>query len=391
MRPVGGLIIGYTGDKHGRKTALTKSLFLMAVPTTLMGCLPTYESVGAISIVLLVLCRLLPGVSVGGQLPASLVYTVEKRHASQWGFYGSLPMCAANAGTLLGNLCGALLRSLLSEEQLISWGWRIPFFSGILIAFVACYLQVNGTETHTNAGVYDRQDSVIKSPITKACMPQNRMALLATSFTPMLWAAGFYITFVWMAIYMETLVDPPVKGAFWINAMALLLGMTFMLPLAGHLSDTWVRLQCMTVSAVLLAILGPLMVLLIGKGNSFLAFVAQWILGVLLSFFGGPLCAWLVENFSPEVRLTSASLGYDIAHATVGGFSPALATLMYDDVGMAGPGLLYPIFAALSLMGLYIMYCAGGNHLDQTSADLELEQQASDGGDAAEKNLPQVV
>lgn len=99
MRPIGGMIIGYIGDVHGRKTALTRSLFLMAIPTTLMGCLPTYDQAGSLAIVLLVFCRLLQGLSVGGQLPASLVYTLEKRHRSEWGFYGSFPMvCSVMIG-----------------------------------------------------------------------------------------------------------------------------------------------------------------------------------------------------------------------------------------------------------------------------------------------------
>jgi MFS transporter, MHS family, proline/betaine transporter len=122
MRPFGGLMIGYIGDKHGRKAALTQSLFMMALSTTLMGCLPTYQQVGVFSTILLCLCRLIQGISVGGQLPASLVYTVEKRPKQHWGYYGSLPMVAANVGTLLGNLCGALMRQVLTEEQLLSWG-----------------------------------------------------------------------------------------------------------------------------------------------------------------------------------------------------------------------------------------------------------------------------
>lgn len=84
MRPIGGLVIGYIGDKHGRKTALTRSLFMMAIPTTLMGCLPSYASAGWLSPACLCICRLIQGVSVGGQLPASLVYTVEKRDPSTW-------------------------------------------------------------------------------------------------------------------------------------------------------------------------------------------------------------------------------------------------------------------------------------------------------------------
>lgn len=92
MRPVGGLTIGYIGDRYGRKHALVLSLFLMAFPTALMGLLPTYEEVGKLSTILLVVCRLLQGMSVGGQLPASLIYTVEIRPKAHWGYYGALVM-----------------------------------------------------------------------------------------------------------------------------------------------------------------------------------------------------------------------------------------------------------------------------------------------------------
>jgi MHS family proline/betaine transporter-like MFS transporter len=338
MRPIGGLIIGYIGDKHGRKEALTKSLFLMAIPTTLMGCLPTYEQVGVLSTILLCVCRLVQGISVGGQLPASLVYTVEKRPKSQWGYYGSLPMVAANVGTLLGNICGAMMRSILTEEQLVTWGWRIPFFSGILIAFVSCYLRKYGTDSGYNSSEYNsgrdnttqqgqaqqeaqqvqqeedpRVHTKPHNPIKVAFRRENRLALLSTSIVPMLWASGFYVSFVWIAIYMEELMDPPIKNAFWINSMSLLLGMTFVLPIAGHISDKiGSRIGMMTVSGLLLTGLGPVCLIAISKGNPVTAFFSQLLLGVLLSFYGGPLCAWLVENFSPEVRMTSASIGYDI-------------------------------------------------------------------------------
>ena len=91
-RPLGGLVIGYIGDKHGRKQALVLSLFLMAFPTFLMGCLPTYKQIGGWSTTLLLCCRILQGMSVGGQLPASLIYTVETKPRNRWGFYGSLVM-----------------------------------------------------------------------------------------------------------------------------------------------------------------------------------------------------------------------------------------------------------------------------------------------------------
>uniref|UniRef100_A0A7R9ZK49 Major facilitator superfamily (MFS) profile domain-containing protein n=1 Tax=Craspedostauros australis TaxID=1486917 RepID=A0A7R9ZK49_9STRA len=369
MRPIGGMLIGYVGDKHGRKHALTRSLFLMAIPTTLMGLLPTYDQVGGLAIVLLVLCRLLQGISVGGQLPASLVYTVEKRDPAHWGYYGALPMVAANCGTLLGNLCGAFMREILTQEQLRDFGWRLPFFSGIIIAFVACYLSRHGQDVHTNANVYDSETSEIKNPLRAAFRRENRLALFSTSLGPMLWAAGFYLTYVWLAIYMEELLDPSVTNAFWVNACSLFFGMTFMLPIAGHASDRLGRIRTMTVAALALMVAGPIMLVVIARGGSFAAFLAQWSVGVMLSFFGAPLCAWLVESFDSSVRLTSASLGYDLAHAIAAGYSPAMATALFKDVGKYAPGMLYTIFGFLSLVGIYTNHFCGGKNLTVEGGD----------------------
>jgi MHS family proline/betaine transporter-like MFS transporter len=324
---VGGLTIGYVGDKYGRKQALVLSLFLMAFPTFAMGCLPTYEQVGSLSTVLLVICRLLQGMSVGGQLPASLIYTVEMRPKASWGYYGALVMSkslssftlfslntldqhcstlccflfavASNCGTLLGNLVGAFMRSALTDEQLLSWGWRIPFLSGILIAFVAMYLRDHGAEHNPNAGKYDddevhsddvsKQKTESKHLLGEVFKRENLPALGSATLTPMLWGAGFYTSFVWMAIYMKVLCNPPYEHAFWINAGALLFGIILPLPLTGMLSDKIGRDKPMGVGVVGLAIVGPLMIRIISSGNPVAALFAQWTLGVFLSLFGGPM------------------------------------------------------------------------------------------------------
>jgi len=117
--------MGYIGDLYGRKKALVISIFLMAFPTFFMGCLPSYASVGSLAIVLLIIVRLLQGLSVGGQLMSSLVFTLENHSPSQWGLFGSYVMASANCGTLLGGIVGVVLRSSLTQQQLTSWGWRV--------------------------------------------------------------------------------------------------------------------------------------------------------------------------------------------------------------------------------------------------------------------------
>ena len=205
-------------------------------------------------------------------------------------------MMAANCGTLLGNIVGAIMRTALTDEQLVAWGWRIPFLSGILIAFVAIYLRTHGKEHNPNEGQYDDDVNVAteeaKHPLREVFKKENLPALCSATLTPMLWGAGFYTTFVWMAIYMEVLIDPPIEHGFWVNGMALLFGIILPLPLTGMLSDKWGRDKTMGIGAVGLAILGPPMVKVISSGVAIEAFFAQWILGVFLSLFGGPMNAW---------------------------------------------------------------------------------------------------
>ena len=135
--------------------------------------------------------------SVGGQLPASLIYTVEMRPREHWGFYGALVMMAANCGTLLGNIVGAVMRTALAEEDLIRWGWHLPFFSEILIALVAVYLRLHGKEHNPNAGKYDNDgdsNAAGKSthPLAEVFRRENLPAFGSATLTPMLWGAGFY-------------------------------------------------------------------------------------------------------------------------------------------------------------------------------------------------------
>lgn len=206
---------------------------------------------------------------------------------------------AANIGTLLGNLVGALLRTVLTDEQLLNWGWRIPFWSGLLISCVAVYLRLYGEEHHPNEGHYDNENSgsqeqsLPKYPIREAVRRENLTALIAATLTPMLWGAGFYLSFVWMAIYMSELIDEPLESAFWINSISLLLGVIVPVPLAGWLSDRCGRARTMVIGALGLGGLGPVLLYVISRGHAFQACLCQICIGWLLSLFGGPMGAWL--------------------------------------------------------------------------------------------------
>mmetsp|Transcript_26020 Transcript_26020/g.36696 ORF Transcript_26020/g.36696 Transcript_26020/m.36696 type:complete len:221 (-) Transcript_26020:194-856(-) len=184
--------------------------------------------------------------------------------------------------------------------------------------------------------------------------PSNRRALIANALVPCLSAATYYIVMIWMAVFMETLVDPAVPHAFGINTAVgtLALVHTF---LAGYLAD-WSGnyKKLMKWSGVMLAITAPLFLHLSGEGNPWVAFSCQFTLSVFMNVWNGSMVPWMVESFPPNVRLTSVNVGYNIAVSIAGGFSPAMATLLVDRFTNSSPGYIITFTAALSLLGLYI-------------------------------------
>jgi len=350
-RPIGGLMLGYIGDTYGSKVALVLSIFLMAFPTFLMGCLPSYASIGPSAIVLLVIVRLLQGCSVGGQLMTSLVFTLENHPKSQWGFYGGLVLATANFGSLLGGLAATTMRSLLTHEQLYSWGWRIPFLMGIFVSISGFYLKGHGGEEQELVKKKGK-DNIMSLVLS----PNNVRPLLSVCMIPMLWSSGFYLSFVWMAIYMTDLIEKPVPGAFVINSTTMLISCCLLIPFVGYLSDKFGRKLFMTIGGVGMFFLCPGIVMLIGKGDASLAFAAQLVLGILVSLWGGPMMALYVETFDPRVRLTSIAIGYNVAQASIGAIAPSLATYFVDRFSPSAPGYIFSAIACIALTGLLVVH-----------------------------------
>mmetsp|Transcript_24089 Transcript_24089/g.35030 ORF Transcript_24089/g.35030 Transcript_24089/m.35030 type:complete len:501 (-) Transcript_24089:1124-2626(-) len=395
MRPIGGVLLGQMGDKYGRKVALETSVFLMAFPTFFLGCLPTYSQVGWLSTVLLILVRLMQGLSVGGQLVSSLVFLLEHEDKKRWGFHGSAVMAAACSGTLLGGLVGTAMRAFVSKEALYSWAWRVPFLCGIIVGWSGYYLkhhvendgpppmtagtnapcddsshiaekkdEENGTSAEAaklipeaDGGSSKHDTNQIRdSPLKIALSKPYRRSLLSCCLVPTVWGGGFYIIYIWMAIFMEDVVSPPIPHAFSITSASLFACTVVLFPFAGMLSDIYGRVRIMAFGAISIALFGPVALQIINDSaqRPVVAFMAQFMLGNMLSLWAAPMCAWMVESFPPEARLTAVSIGYNTGMGVAGGISPGLATYMVDLIGPCSPGYLISFLAFISLIGLYI-------------------------------------
>mmetsp|Transcript_4103 Transcript_4103/g.6225 ORF Transcript_4103/g.6225 Transcript_4103/m.6225 type:complete len:482 (-) Transcript_4103:3698-5143(-) len=357
VRPIGGAILGIMGDTHGRKGALETSILLMAFPTFALGCLPSFSTAGWVSPVLLIICRLLQGFSVGGQLMTSVIFTLEKSEKSRWGLWSASVFAASGFGVVLGSLFSYILRENLTDEQLESWGWRLPFLFGAFGAIPGAYLKLRAKESaipqsqssHDNSGNFERQ-----STFSDTFGPSNRRALIAAAMVPCFPAATYYVVMIWMAIFMETLVDPPVPHAFGINTAVGVLAIVHTF-LGGYIADLYGNYaQLMVWSGILIAITAPLALHLTANGDPGVAFTCQFILSFLSSLWNGAMLPWMVQSFPPHVRLTSCNIGYNTAVMIAGGFSPAIATLLVDRFSNSAPGYILTFTAAISLLGLYI-------------------------------------
>jgi len=366
-RPIGGAFIGYIGDLRGRKRALVISMFLMAVTTFVMGVLPSYKVAGGWAIALITLTRLGQGLAVGGELAASIVFTCENHRPGHWGFYGALVISTANAGFLLGSLMAFVLRSVLSDEQLVDWGWRLPFLVGSAVGITGVWIRNGVLENQVSPIQQDGDTSTIdleqlreekpqrvRNPIFMAFSKGNLRALFGC-FLVMIAASGaFYILFAWLAIYMTDLITKPVPNAFGINAATLLLFLIFC-PFAGLASDRWGRRPIMTAGCVAVAVSSPFLVDAVGRGETSIALGAQAALSIFLVLFHAVLYSWLVESFDPAIRLTSIALSYNLAEAVAGSSSPTIATMMVDSVGPMAPGYLLSGLVVLAAVSMWLV------------------------------------
>ena len=258
-------------------------------------------------------------------------------------------------GTFLGGLVGFGARRYFTYDQLSNGGWRIPFLCGVFVSVSGFYLKHNVKDhkkIESSGLVQDPSQKL--SPLQMAFSKKLRGSLASVTAAVILWSGGFYITFVWLVICMKDLVDPPVPQPFAINAISLFFSMVILFPFAGWFSDIYGRKTIMTLGASGIALFGPLAMKLIGMGSVWLALIAQMTLGIFLCLYAAPMCAWLVESFPAETRLTSVAIGYNTAMAIAGGLSPGLATWLVRDYGPMGAGYLLSTFAIISIIGLHM-------------------------------------
>jgi MHS family proline/betaine transporter-like MFS transporter len=230
MRPIGSIVFGHIGDHAGRKAALTLSVLAMAVPTLLIGLLPTYAQIGVAAPALLVVLRLVQGLSVGGEYGTSIIFLVERAPPGRRGFFSGWSVVGATGGILLGSAVGAVVTSALGAAETAAWGWRVPFLLGITVGLTGLYLRRRLVEQPS-----DPVESSLRLPVIEAFRTEWRGILKIFAFN-VVQAVGFYTCFVYVTTYWRQVDFVSASKSLEMNSLTMLL-MLGLFPVAGALSD----------------------------------------------------------------------------------------------------------------------------------------------------------
>lgn len=321
MRPIGSWVFGRIADRYGRKKSMVTSIYLMALSSFLFAALPTYEAVGMTAPFLLLIVRLLQGLSVGGEYGAVATYMSELGLKGQRGFFASFQYVTLSGGQLLASLLGVILLGLMSEEQLMNGGWRIPFVVGGLAAIVSLIARRRLEETLSQED-QDKEDS---GSLRVLLTEHWRTFLLVVGYT----AAGsltFYVITVYSKTYLTNLgIDGKVVGYIMTGSLLL-----FMLaqPLFGMLSDRIGRRTSMLLfSGTMLIAIYPVMVWAMPYFRESPAMIGVLLvfLMLLLSFYTSISGLIKAELFPPYVRALGVGFSYAIGNAIFGGSAPSVA------------------------------------------------------------------
>jgi MHS family proline/betaine transporter-like MFS transporter len=320
VRPLGGLVFGRIGDLVGRHRAMYLSVVTMAVPTLLMGLLPTYASIGVLAPILLVLIRLIQGLSVGGEYTSSLVYMVEqapdgkRAFSAMWGTWG------ATLGTLLGSAVGFAVASMLTQEEMVAWGWRLAFIMGGLVAMVGLWLRRGQEEEHP----VSQSKAPQKDIFTKYRWDVMRVALLNIGNT-----VTFYTIFVYTVSFLEQVVHFSEQKALRNNSIAMAF-ILLVMPLSARMADRYGRKAVLLVGFLMLTLSAIPLFHVIAQGIRWVTISCQLGLSLGLGIVSGGIAAANVELMPRDIRCTGLAFSYNLSVGVFGGLTPIVITWLTE-------------------------------------------------------------
>jgi len=341
-RPLGAVIFGRLADIKGRKFVLLLAMFLMAGASVLIGISPTFQSIGILAPMIIVLARLLQGLSAGAEFGGAAAFLIEWAPEERRGFFSSFHQVGTYGGLLLGSAVVAILSTVLTPEQMDAWGWRLPFLAGGLLAVVALYMRRNVEETPKF-----QQPPAEQAQDADMAQPSTLMSVFQSVGIVTLWTVTAFAAMVYMNTYTQRYGGLTAKEALWSTAIATMLAV-LLIPVAGAISDRVGRRVMMGLSTIGFIVLPiPLYGIIVGKPGFGIILLIQMVLSVLTAMIAGVGPAAISELFPTHRRATLVGISSAIAVTVFGGFAPFISTILIDKTGSPVAPAYYVVAAAL--------------------------------------------
>lgn len=354
-RPIGSALFGHFGDRVGRKVTLVASLLTMGVSTVVIGLLPTYSTIGVFAPLLLALARFGQGLGLGGEWGGAALLATENAPPKKRALYGSFPQLGAPIGFFFANGMFLLLSWLLTDEQFITWGWRVPFILSAVLVLVGLYVRVSLHETPVFAKIA-KAGKQVRVPIGTLFSKHLKATVIGT-FIMVATYTLFYIMTVYSLGYGTT--PKPLglgitRNDFLLMLMIGVIGFGVMVPVAGQLADAFGRRKTMICITLLMIVFALLFPALLGSGSQALVMVFLLCGFIVMGLTFGPMGALLPELFPTEVRYTGASFSYNVASILGASVAPYIATWLATHYGLFYVGIYLASMAMLTLIALLL-------------------------------------
>ena len=366
-RPIGAAIFGHYGDRIGRKATLIATLMCMGIATFLIAFVPTYASIGVWGAVILTVLRMIQGIGVGGEWGGSVLISMEwaRTHGSR-GLVAAWPQFGVPSGLFLSNLA-VLAFSSWSGDQFADWGWRVPFLLSIVLVGVGLWVRLGILETPTFQKLVAER-KIVRAPIVEVIKKQPREIILS-ALLRMAEQAPFYIFTAFVFAYgtgtlkmSRELILTAVLAASLLSFISI--------PLFGHISDRIGRRKMYLIGAAVTGLFGFLYFGMLDTAITSAVFIAILLSLVPHDMQYGPQAALIAEAFTPRLRYSGSSLGYQLASVIAGGPAPLIATW------------LFAVYHTGYAIAVYIAACAvislisAGLMPDYTGKDISMEYDA---------------
>ncbi|KVF69797.1 MFS transporter [Burkholderia sp. FL-7-2-10-S1-D7] len=335
VRPLGGMVFGPLGDRIGRQRVLAATMIMMAVGTFAIGLIPSYASIGIMAPILLLVARLVQGFSTGGEYGGAATFIAEFSTDKRRGFMGSFLEFGTLIGYTLGAATVAILTATLSQEALLSWGWRVPFFIAGPLGLVGLYIRIKLEETPAF-----KKEAEAREADERSRPKQSFGTLLIEQWRPLLQCVGLVLIFNvtdYMALsYLPNYLSATLHFNETHGLFMVLLVMVLMMPMtlySGHLSDRLGRKPVMMFGCVGLLVLSVPALLLIRSGGMLSVFGGMLIYGTLLSTFTGVMPSALPALFPTRIRYGALAIGFNVSVSLFGGTTPLVTAWLVDRTG----------------------------------------------------------